>query len=60
MIHCFETHDLSDHCNEPRKGFDNAHLTFIDGKLAKIETVSDGEIMETHIKTGIGLCILPI
>ena len=45
MIHCFETHDLGDHCNGPRKGFDNAHFTFIDGKLAKIETVGDGGII---------------
>jgi hypothetical protein len=44
-IHCFETQGLGDQCKGPRKDFDNAHFTFIDGKLEKIETVGAGGII---------------
>jgi len=44
-IHCFETQSLGDQCKGPRNGFDNAHFTFINDKLASIETVGAGGII---------------
>jgi hypothetical protein len=44
-IHCFETQSLGDQCKWPRNDFDNAHFTFIDDKLASIETVGAGGII---------------
>jgi len=44
-IHCFDTQSLGDQCKGPRNDFDNAHFTFIDDKLASIETVGAGGII---------------
>jgi hypothetical protein len=44
-IHCFDTQDLGDQCKGPRNDFNNAHFTFIDDKLARIETVGVGGII---------------
>jgi hypothetical protein len=44
-IHCFDTQSLGDQCKGPRDEFDNAHFTFIDDKLASIETVGAGGII---------------
>ena len=44
-IHCFDTQSLGDQCKGPRDEFDNAHFTFIDDKLASIETVGAGGIV---------------
>ncbi len=45
VIHCFETQSLGDKCKGPRDEFDNAHFTFVDDKLASIETVGAGGII---------------
>jgi len=44
-IHCFDEENLGDQCKGPRKDFDNAHFTFVDDKLARIETVGLGGII---------------
>lgn len=44
IVHCFETRTIGDQCKGPRYEYDNAHFTFLDDKLAKIETVGAGGI----------------
>ncbi len=51
-VHCYDTSSLGDHCSGQRHGFDksvlqfdNAHFTFVNGKLTEIETVGAGGII---------------
>ena len=45
VIHCFETKELGAHCKGSRYEFDNAHFTFVNDKLSRIEVVGLGGII---------------
>ena len=44
-IHCYSSDDIGDHCKVNSENFDNAHFTFVDGKLVSIESVGAGGIV---------------